>query len=882
MNIFSDVHNDYRVTLFISELEQLALDDINTPNSKQFKPTLFPFNWVLNKEKYTKGMKNQGYTERPKFREKKLNNLFSPHTNPIFQLIPDIDNESMNPQFLSYIIIVCSHFNNTDKPLILATGNTKFDKLKNALQVLKQDADDLDTVIFVRKLLDKLKIEFAGNDGTFCNFVSYYDKLDNIEQITIPSFYDLVFNITNTAPYGRKYPKNDVVLTDKTQLLDELKSYDINDNYFITLTDTLKNNAIAAFNAAPGPLTQANYQKTLDDSITADPDSFKIASSPHTVRGITTKFDINLYDIPPNKIVLIHMLMYIFNINSIDMAKIITNFSNHELYKIEKPFDDNILKRLQLIFVIFKNDMLINNLIRIILDKINSENKDYIYISTLFNMDSKPINITLPIGGFDYNITLPNTGVSVDPAVKDKCMYINIWELILHNLDTIIFHKRPIFSWHTHQFIEGLIKESYKTPVNIDIKRDTWFDNEDDDGYPIEYVRNESGELCKLQNGDCISIKVGSELYNEILKKQSPLEKFGLIGTTKENEDDPLILDFIIKCIVNDDNNITRDCISVFNNKNFFEKARTEITNILPLDAIRVLEKLEIPKETKNIINNKTQISVIRYKSYDSWLNEIVKAKVTEDEFKNILNNNKLQYYITGLIKKINNNLSILNRNYKPNLNNVTFNKKKESSLLARFFSDLMKIKLELLTFLTLDSRSRFIDGGAQAGGFGVMRFNHLFTSRPPTSPDLTNYEKQLIFNNKHFVYSYIELEKMFTRIEKNLLRYNKTIAPETKSKIYELINSVKRSEEKSIKALGVLEKLLNILKTPLASSSQYEEKEITLAQAKQHAQKYINATATKLEPINSIFATLMNNIDDDNGDEDGTPYEKKIDLTSL
>jgi len=973
MNIFGE-NDDLRIRLFISELEQLAIDLAKKNSQIKFNTDLFPENWIFNPNVYTKGMMSRNYKHKPKC-DNRLGNLFAINDR---ELIPPIDDNSIHPEFLSYIIIVCFNLNNTEGPIELDSthDNDKFTKMKKEFEnLVNMSGSGLDTCIFIKMLLDKLKITYERNNQPIDKHfdIACDNAIHDITKIKIPSFIDLLYDISHIVTDAAiPYPNNNTSVTNIKSLLGTRGAYgapattpplvggviwnesyifshppvagagqttiniptdaNIKDYYSIIFpTRPLVRNPVAGAGPLVGPLydtplynpppntdvksgalnnfdinalnTLAGGTAILPVVIIAPP--APALPAPRDL-GVLTKFDINLYNIDTKMILLINILRYIFNIPGEVMSKLITNSSTHTLYKYPLAALDNAIKTQ--LFTHAHADITsfykCNKVIDILKGKINSTNLPpelLTHLRTLpanelamsFSFNNLVLNYKKQVTDVVYRANIvasfpqvrtswntgggnwvPNVATSVVPA---NDIYINMWTLIIENLNEIIFDDRRFFNWRIEALVDSTTKENIgKIPINIS-PTDSWFE----DNIINDYIRNNAGVLCKLnQDGSCDEINNGSKLFEEIISKQTSAEQYGL----DELNNKDLIDQFLIECLVIPKNSKSsaldnKKCTTIFNDPHFFTVAKDQIKDMLPQRALRVLELLEVPTYTKTeTFNNKTY-KLLKYRDYNHWLEKVVNPKVDGPSFISIKNNIKLAAYINFLIKKINTNPAILNKTSYPSLEvyNHKSTQKKHLSTLSQLTNYLKIDRTNLLDLIknvrlrAFKSRLVVLDPMEQHGGLLNFNLNNM------KNPYLINKANEISFSKKNFRHSYIEFDNLFNTYERQLKTYNKTIASQTKQKINELLFSLKRNEEKLFDALTLYDNYYRILKTfDNNDTKKYSEEEVTLHKLQNFLDKNINKNMVKVSDISSIFKSLIENStpDEDPSEDNFEPID--------
>jgi hypothetical protein len=117
---------------------------------------------------------------------------------------------------------------------------------------------------------------------------------------------------------------------------------------------------------------------------------------------------------------------------------------------------------------------------------------------------------------------------------------------------------------------------------------------------------------------------------------------------------------FVRDCILGGDNNSLSNCLSSLSNQNMFKVAHTELENMDPDIAIRILQTFKLKTNIRNLPNGK---SYLESQAFETWKDTVLSnsLEIAQNVRDAIQGNPKLCEYLKGVISFVNMNPAILN-----------------------------------------------------------------------------------------------------------------------------------------------------------------------------------------------------------------------------
>lgn len=256
---------------------------------------------------------------------------------------------------------------------------------------------------------------------------------------------------------------------------------------------------------------------------------------------------------------------------------------------------------------------------------------------------------------------------------------------------------------------------------------------------------------------------------------------------------------YINKCINGTDIN---ECKQYMTNNAFWspadgnpDSAINGVKNMSPTEAMNLLDKLAFKKKSR-ISNSNSDI--IEYEDINSWLSTLKSSinfnNFTTAEYDSIVNNNNLKFYLKLVVDKINNNPSILNKNYKITKSTITpfYENMKTQIANIKSVNFPTNIIQKSLFDVLRESNKQFIPLPVYSGVYSGMS-GGMSDGMSDNNHKLINYLKSLKIPDDYFKGT--ELKLVYSDIKNNLSRYGHIIQSDDDEKIQKLIEKIKTTE---------------------------------------------------------------------------------------
>ena len=422
------------------------------------------------------------------------------------------------------------------------------------------------------------------------------------------------------------------------------------------------------------------------------------------------------------------------------------------------------------------------------------------------------------------------------------------------------------FSFKLSKFVaKKLLEDHVKTTNKIDT---FWTKTNDVDN--DNYYR-EVGNIEKLyttdKNGNKIDVSLtnGTDALNEINNDRCMGSKVKQHGTFT-------CADYLTECLSNGDPTNITNCKKFMMDSDFWEITSDEVKKMNPIMITKFLDKFGF----KIIVNNKLK----EYESLASWskrLHEQNPSNLDDDEYKSITTNTKLTGYLNMLIRKINSNPAILNKNYnnKFNLNTyaehfkgwslidvinpvpvykVQFNAPNILRQSHNLRNDLSSLRQSINQNITFD----FINGKVLLGGIP-------FTIGLGALHGGSIMQIQSIPDDIPLKESYPTLKGMFFSLENALKNSGKFFDEDTKKQIEDNLENFKQVEEKLIKSIKYTDKYVDLINI----HKKYDPEDVLtmdhLETFIKLRENYFDKTKDKLDLLMSAVETLTLKVEESN-----------------
>jgi hypothetical protein len=231
--------------------------------------------------------------------------------------------------------------------------------------------------------------------------------------------------------------------------------------------------------------------------------------------------------------------------------------------------------------------------------------------------------------------------------------------------------QQTVFLYNFGKYYEYLLTEpEVESEIIPIVSKDplSYFDSllnvqTDIDKYENVYIRKDNGKLyIKTPDGDK-EITKGSDEYRNLTYNSKTCY------STYNNENDKLKChEYLTDCLLGKN---LKGCKRFMTSHEFWGKTERELDEIHPLQILNTLSAFKF--KIINVFNKELNLSLQYIENFEQWTSELInKTKLqptdddylTPEEYNSIIGNNHLSFYLKQLVKKINSNPAILNKNY--------------------------------------------------------------------------------------------------------------------------------------------------------------------------------------------------------------------------
>ena len=284
---------------------------------------------------------------------------------------------------------------------------------------------------------------------------------------------------------------------------------------------------------------------------------------------------------------------------------------------------------------------------------------------------------------------------------------------------------------------------------------------------------------------------------------------------------------------------------------------------MLPAIAVQTLNAFEFGME--QVWDNTANRRLLKYKSVEAWiagLVDLTKARtgaMTTADVEQIAKNTKLIGYLNMLVKKVNSNPAILNKDYSGATDSARINdpdafagsRLHKMGLKARLAAPTLSVSsVDKLANAIKESNARVSITLGYPGLYGFATRLNLMSGGGAVE-DLEAKVSDVTKQTGHII------ERQFVALHTRLQKYGKEINKQDYEKIQNLIDSLKKSEDKLYKATLYTEKYARLLEV----HGQKDETSVLsmdhLKQFVDNRNKYFTRVAKKQNDLMSIIRSI-------------------------
>jgi hypothetical protein len=400
------------------------------------------------------------------------------------------------------------------------------------------------------------------------------------------------------------------------------------------------------------------------------------------------------------------------------------------------------------------------------------------------------------------------------------------------------------------------------TPLTVDFS-----DVQDDNTSKEKYIRKAAdGYLYEVKPDGSFELVEGNSSAVQNLKESDKC-----YGTGLEPSNGKACYEYLEECIKGGD---LTQCKSYLQDPNFWQNAPKEVEKMQPIIAYQTLKSFEFGRVSKKINNRK----IDRVQTWNEWLDSI-KSKLTPDELQRIAQNVKLQEYLSLIVKKVNDNPAILNKDYIADKNPAA-SLMDPSSVLGKMGLNYSAVRpdgrdvtnssvLQLKQALNRSTTNLGMVLGLAPSGFGpnsiVLQVGGSSYSENYLNDNLTQ-QHSIILN-------------MYNNLKNRLNRMNKNVDPQSDLTITKLIEELKLRERKLHKIILMTERYAELL---TVHGQQDPSSALTLPHLEKFVEQrnnYFKKVQTKQNNLISIIQAISENVQNLVND---TKPQKPLQVTPL
>lgn len=425
-------------------------------------------------------------------------------------------------------------------------------------------------------------------------------------------------------------------------------------------------------------------------------------------------------------------------------------------------------------------------------------------------------------------------------------------------------------------FVSRVLADAAEGPVPSGVS--SWFSEQDDVPKEYKYYRKADGRLYMRTPA---GVEEAVDSKSDAVAKLSVSNK--CIGTGFADASGKTCGDYLQQCLEGGD---VKECKDFLKDKSFWANAEAEVESMLPPIALKTLQAFEFKRE--EYFDETAGRKLYRIISYPQWIAKLAEmvgssstSKLDKATFDLIAANDKLQGYLEMLVKKVNANPGILNKDYVGATDSQKVNDPKafngtrlaRMGLTPRYAVDVLApSSFERMRVAQQDTSNRVrLSVGLSnttatpftlvlSGGSGIERNEEY----------LADASKQL----------HTMLARQYLALVERLRSRGKEIAADDAKKITQLLEELKQKETKLVKLVLMTEKYASLLEV----HGQHDPTgTITINHLKEFVDQrnqYFQRVAKKQSDLISIIKSISEAFNKDTPKEEKKTESKMSDLT--
>ena len=502
----------------------------------------------------------------------------------------------------------------------------------------------------------------------------------------------------------------------------------------------------------------------------------------------------------------------------------------------------------------------------------------------------------IEVGGSDIKNSPSKWNTATSAVFKDKAGLANLFEdksggNAIGRLAKYVAGTKTVtysvpadtakeFSYRYDKYWLKMMLESHVASASTSVAASKFFDDVVPTGVE-EYIRKGTELYKRDATGKETRVDLGSDLA-KALSVDSKCMGTGLDDTSTKEK----CADYLRDCLSGND--VTK-CKDFLAQPLFWVNAEKEVDNMLPAMAIKTLNAFEFGME--QVWDTTANRRLLKYKSTTSWiegLTEIAKSGksgvMSTTDVEAIAKNSKLIGYLNMLVKKVNSSPSILNKDYVgKTISNAINNpdafigsRLHRMGVKARLATDNLSVSsVDKLSQAIKDANSRV---SVTLGLPGLYGFASRF-SLSGGANTMEALEEKVSDETKQTAYI---IERHFVSLNTRLKKHGKEISKEDVKKIHDLIESLKKSEDKLNKAMLYTEKYTRLLEV----HGQRDNTDILsmdhLKQFVDNRNKYFARVSKKQNDLMSIIRSIAEAVNKETPSADAEMSSIAVDAKSV
>lgn len=394
-----------------------------------------------------------------------------------------------------------------------------------------------------------------------------------------------------------------------------------------------------------------------------------------------------------------------------------------------------------------------------------------------------------------------------------------------------------------------------------------------------KYWRKADGSLWTMTaDGKEEQVDINSKAYNDLT--EATCFSTGITKADGSVVDRDVCANYLRTCLAGGD---VKQCVAFMKDKDYWQTAQKEIDAMLPPIALKTLEAFGFMTEESYDETNKMPVKKVV--EVTAWLAELLnKTKTTPPEisdadYKLIAANDKLMGYLRMLVKKVNTNPSILNKNIvkaaaQPIVDKAAFQGTNlhKMGLTPRIAS----LPYSTSSIERLGNTIRAEQDAIRIRLLGPALFGGILTGG---SQQIDQLEDRLSSETKLTWYG---LKAQYMALTEALQGMKKDIAPADKAKIEDLFTSLKRSETKLMQINLMLEKYRELIQIHGVEDNTKTLSVDHLKEFVDNRNKYFMRVAKKQNDLISIIKSISEAVNKESPVKNEMPTESKVKTEKL